>query len=441
MNTPIFDFVKAYANAKNIRMHMPAHKGRCVLGCENLDVTEIDGADVLSCADGIIDESENNATKIFGSAKTFYTTEGSTTAIKAMITIANYVKKQDRLRVLAFRNAHKSFVYAMGMVDGQVEWFGASEHLCECVVDFERLETKLKTGRFDVLFVTSPNYLGNILDVGKLSQICKKYDVLLVVDNAHGAYLKFLQKSLHPIDLGADMCCDSAHKTLPTLTGGAYLHVSTSAPNFFSEYAKDALALFGSTSPSYLILNSLDLTNAYLLNGYSVSLGEFIKKLDLLKTTLKQHGYVTYGQERLKLSFLTKPFGYTGGELAKILIENNIYPEFYDDDFLVLMPTPDTSDDELNKLKNVMLSIPKSDKKLPPAPQPCKCERVMQVRNAVFSDCETVSVENALGRIVATPTISCPPAVCIVICGERLNSEAITALKYYGFNTVNVVKE
>lgn len=76
------------------------------------------------------------------------------------------------------------------------------------------------------VYITSPDYLGNLADIGGMSDVCRKYGVLLIVDNAHGAYLHFLPKPEHPLDLGAEMCCDSAHKTLPVLTGGAYLHIS-----------------------------------------------------------------------------------------------------------------------------------------------------------------------------------------------------------------------
>jgi arginine/lysine/ornithine decarboxylase len=181
--------------------------------------------------------------------------------------------------------------------------------------------------------------------------------VLLLVDNAHGAYLKFLSSSAHPIDLGATMCCDSAHKTLPVLTGGGYLHVSNSAPAFFKQNAKNAMALFGSTSPSYLILQSLDAVNKYIFDGYKDKLKNTVSLIEKLKDTLKDFGYSLIGNEALKLTLEVKKFGYVGNDFNEILKENNIYVEFYDPDYVVFMLTPDTSKQDIERLQNALLSI------------------------------------------------------------------------------------
>ena len=141
------------------------------------------------------------------------------------------------------------------------------------------------------LYITSPDYLGNTADIKEIKKVLNKYDIYLLVDNAHGAYLKFLDDSLFPIDLGADMCASSAHKTLPVLTGGGYLHISRSLPDFFSRNAKTALALFGSTSPSYLILESLDLANRYISDGYRVKLENCIEKIRQIKDKLIKKGF------------------------------------------------------------------------------------------------------------------------------------------------------
>ena len=129
------------------------------------------------------------------------------------------------------------------------------------------------------VYVTSPDYLGGQLALGELARICHRHGTILAVDNAHGAYLHFMEERTHPMDVGADICCDSAHKTLPVLTGGAYLVFAKTAPKQLGEEARQALALFGSTSPSYLTLVSLDLCNAYLAEHYRERLSDTIEGL------------------------------------------------------------------------------------------------------------------------------------------------------------------
>ncbi|MBR4030497.1 MAG: aminotransferase class V-fold PLP-dependent enzyme, partial [Clostridia bacterium] len=271
MKTPIFDFVKKYSDENCIRLHMPGHKGISKLGPEALDITEVSGADVLYQSNGIIKESQDNASKIFGTAKTLYSTEGSSLCIRAMLfLIKQYaISKNKKPSILAGRNAHKTFVTASALVDIDVSWlYSSQDDFLSCDIDLANLQRMLKKIEPTALYITSPDYLGNISDIQSISKLCKKYDVLLLVDNAHGSYLKFLESSLHPIDLGADMCCDSAHKTLPVLTGGAYFHISKNAPLLLKDNAENAMSIFASTSPSYLILQSLDLFNKSVVDGF-----------------------------------------------------------------------------------------------------------------------------------------------------------------------------
>ena len=128
MKTPIVDFVTEYAASDTVRLHMPGHKGTAVLGCEALDITEISGADALYEAGGIIGESEKNATGLFQTARTLYSTEGSTQCIKGMLELARrwWQHKQElpgkRPVVVAARNVHKAFLYAAVLLDFDVVW-------------------------------------------------------------------------------------------------------------------------------------------------------------------------------------------------------------------------------------------------------------------------------------------------------------------------------
>jgi len=439
VNTPIFDFVSEYEKKDCLRFHMPGHKGQSYLGCEAFDITEITGADSLYQADGIIEESEKNAGLLFES-DTFYSAEGSSLCIKAMLYLARmYYKKRNKINkrqtVIAGRNAHKSFIDAAALLDFDVEWIYSSGSYMTCDVTLEKIEAIFKKSEnVSAVYITSPDYLGNMTDkeeMKKISEFCKKNGILFLVDNAHGAYLKFLEQSLHPTDFGADMVCDSAHKTLPVLTGGAYLHISKTASCFLKENAKSALSLFGSTSPSYLILQSLDLANKYLSEGYTEKLCGFLKKVNEAKKKLKENGYLIYTDEPLKITISAKSYGYKGDELAKILEEDNIICEFSDPDFVVFMLTPENKDDELKKLIKKLLLIEKRAEIFEKMHETVVLKRAMSIREAVFSNKEEVYIEDCVGRILAASNISCPPAVSIAVCGEIITKEAVEAFSYY----------
>ena len=118
MNTPIYDFVKSYAAKSGVRFHMPGHKGKGPLGIEALDITEVAGADVLGEACGIIGESEQNATELFGTGRTVFLTGGSTAAIQAMLALAMLrYRTKEKTCILAARNAHRAFLHGVALLD------------------------------------------------------------------------------------------------------------------------------------------------------------------------------------------------------------------------------------------------------------------------------------------------------------------------------------
>lgn len=446
MKTPIVDFVAEYANnSDKLRLHMPGHKGTYLTGLEKYDITEIPGADSLYEAEGIIAQSEKNAGEIFD-AGTFFSTEGSSLCIRAMLYLAIEHSTQNGKKpwILAGRNAHKTFLSAAALLDFDIKWLYPKEEeaYLSCKVSSEEVESILaeEKSKPATVYITSPDYLGNRVDIKSIAEVCHKYGVLLLVDNAHGAYLKFLPKSQHPMDLGADMCCDSAHKTLPALTGAAYLHIGKHMPEEYVSQAKNALALFGSTSPSYLILQSLDAVNKYLTEDYKTKLDEFIRQVQAVKEKLTSAGYELIGDEPLKITINAKAHGYMGYELAELLSDKGIVSEFADPDYLVFMLTPEISDAGLKKLTEALLGISRREKITEKAPKFQKQEQVMSVREAMFSRSRCVPVKECEGRILHSATVGCPPAVPIAICGEKLDAHAIECFEYYGIDFVFVVK-
>ena len=447
MNTPICDFVRQYSAREPLRLHMPGHKGRPFLGTEMLDITEIPGADVLYHAEGIILESEENAASLFGTKKTLYSAEGSSLPIRAMLYLVSlYAARQGKKPLIAAgRNAHKVFITAAALLDVQVSWLypEGKGNLLSCEITPEGLEAFLRTAPElpDAVYITSPDYLGNMADVAGLSRVCRKYGCLLLVDNAHGAYLNFLEESLHPMALGADLCCDSAHKTLPVLTGGAYLHVGKAAPGLFAEAAESAMALFASTSPSYLILQSLDQANAYLANGFREKLKDAVQAWGRVKDSLKEAGWVLTGQEPLKLTILPKSHGYTGEELAELLEKQNIFCEFSDPDHLVLMLPVEFVGPLPGIVETALLAIPRRTAISSAAPVLYRAETVLSPHEALFRPSRMVSTRDTLGKIMADPAVSCPPAIPVVCSGERIERWAVDAMAYYGITRVRVIMD
>ena len=444
METPICDFVRDYNRREALRLHMPGHKGVPGLGMEPLDITEIDGADSLYEAEGIIRRSEENAGSLFG-CDTFYSTEGSSQCIRAMLYLAMlYGKSRGKKPLIAAaRNVHKTFLSAAALLDLDVLWLMPEKGESYLSWDMTPGEVErvlcAAPERPAAVYLTSPDYLGGMADIAGIARVCHDLGCLLIVDCAHGAYLRFLPESAHPMDLGADICCASAHKTLPVLTGGAYLHIAASLSEELSGSAKAALALFGSTSPSYLILQSLDRANR-CLEGFPEALAGFLPRVEGLREKLKRKGYRLYGAEPMKITIHAKPAGFTGRELARELEKRNIVPEFSDPDYLVLMLTPEIGVEGLTRLEQALMEIPFRAPLNPRPPRPGRGKRLLSIRQAMLSPTRRLPVERCGGRILGEASVGCPPAVPIVVCGEEIDADALACFRYYGVETCAVVR-
>lgn len=444
VNTPIMDFIGNYSEKGNSRFHMPGHKGKAHLGFEEYDITEINGADNLYHADGIIAKSEAIASKLFGSDRSFYSTEGSSQCIKAMLKIVMDEYKGDKKPyIIAARNVHKAFIYGVALLDMDVRFiYEEGSSFCSDVIDSKVLEDILSKADYlpAAVYITSPDYLGKLSDVKALAKACHKFNVPLIVDNAHGAYLHFLEDKIHPMDLGADMCCDSAHKTLPVLTGGAYLHLADSYKEVDNEAVKEAMSLFGSTSPSYLTLISLDKCNEYLAKDYQSELTDTLKRIGAIKNKYKE--LLLDNTEDLKIT--VKLDGRDKDKLENVLKECKIEPEYMDDDYIVFMITPDNTYTDFERLDEALGLIGKLDDNLlndSLAISKKDIQMAMTIREAIMSAHEIIDIKEAKGRICASPTVSCPPAIPIAISGQIITDKEIDLFQKYNIEKIEVVKQ
>ncbi len=448
METPVYDFVTEYCKQEMSRLHMPGHKGQEFLGCEARDITEISGADVLHQAEGILKESQDNAAKLFHSGRTLYSTEGSSLCIKAMLMalLQGAVSTSGRPYILAARNVHRAMIDACALLDLDIVFLTDPKngHLCSGTPDSTQLSQALEQAEQMPLgvYLTSPDYLGGMADIRGLALICGDYGIPLVVDNAHGAYLAFLEQSLHPIHLGAAMCCDSAHKTLPVLTGGAYLHIASAWQDRYAEYASHAMAVFGSTSPSYLILQSLDLCNRYLADYYQERLQTAIHQVNEIREFLYQFGIPLLETEPLKIVVHASVAGYDGMETAEEMRHYGIECEYADPEYVVLMYTAENTEKDNRGIKqwgaNTMLRN-RRDPVIYPSLSFGTVERTCSIREAVFSSQERIPVEEAVGRICASECVACPPAIPIAVSGERITPAMVSFFQRYGIREVLVL--
>lgn len=433
MNTPIHDFLNQYEKSNILRLHMPGHKGHY----NSHDITEIKGADSLFDAYGIILESEKNASKLYGTEATFFSTAGSTLSIQSML----FMMKKEHRTIYAIRNVHRSFLNACILLDLSVDWIYPTYEntIISGEVDISIIEEKLsKDSSPKTLYITSPDYYGMVADIKSISEICHKYDTILLVDNAHGTLLNFMEKNLHPIFLGADLCSDSPHKMLPVLTGGGYLHIGN--PKYI-DMGKFAMSFFGSTSPSYLIMESLDLCNEYISSRLKYDLNRVIQSIDSLKSRFSNKFTFNNSQEKLHLTFLTWKDGFLGTQLAEKLRYFNIECEYADNQSVVLLFSPLDTDETFERLSYALENI-NLDKASVDTNILClePLESVMSMSEAVFSDIETVEVNKSIGRICAEVKVPCPPAIPIVVSGEIITSGTIKILNNYGIKSISVVR-
>lgn len=457
MTTPIFDYLNEYAASNFSRLHMPGHKG--VPFCRNhplaavfpYDITEVTGADVLFCPDGIIEQSEANTAMLYDAAHTSFSTGGSTACIQTMLRLV--ASPGDT--VIAARNVHCSFINACALLDIRPKFIMPSSGdyisgaitarsvrmvLERSTTAFERSTTAFEQRReVKAVYLTSPDYLGVISDIAGVASVCSEYGIPLIVDNAHGAAFKFLPVDIHPLSLGATMCCDSAHKTLPALTGGAYLHVGHGS-NISKAQVKLAMSLFASTSPSYLTLLSLDLVNRYLQTDARAEFDTLVKTVDSLKDAATAAGFTPLYGDQTKLTLDATQVSMTGEQLKAHLAEFLIEPEYTSERYVVLMFSPQSSAIDIGRVATALKAIKK-------APSLGVCneifdapEAAVSIREAVFGESVSILVDQAEGRIAAQTKLICPPAIPLVIPGERINKKTQQILKKSSIFEISVLK-
>ncbi|MBZ9684896.1 aminotransferase class I/II-fold pyridoxal phosphate-dependent enzyme [Clostridium estertheticum] len=458
---PLVEGVLKYIKERNIPFAMPGHKGgrgflKTVKGKElykNLikgDITEVFGLDNLHCPEGIIEESQKLLSEYYGSIKSYFLVNGSTSGNLAMI----FSCFNEGDKIIVERNCHRSIFNAIIMrklkpvyIKNKIN----SKYDAPFPLDKEHflyLINKNKDAKG--IIVTYPNYYGICFDLPYVIEVARKYDMKVLVDAAHGAHFgASVLLPENPLKIGANMVVMSAHKTLPSLTQTAFLHVGegidTSKVDFY-------VSAFLSTSPSYMLLCSMDYARFYIEeygeNDYEklIELCQFYKEKinslgkfyilgpeDLHEMSVNHDEDINKYTMDLTRYILNVPKGYSGHKLLEYLRVNKIQAEMSDSRNVVLIFSPFNSQQDfkflykalkncdMNTLKEEYVEIIDYDIPIP----------IMYPYEVMGMEKTMVELRKSAGKISAVAIVPYPPGIPIVMPGERLDEHTIDVIEYY----------
>ena len=397
------------------------------------DLSELEGLDNLQNPSGIIKNSLVRASEIYGSKNTFYLVNGSTSGIIALMLAT--VGRGDS--VLISRNVHKSVISALTLSGAHPVWISPeweNEWNIPSCIKPDKIRQKLeKNPNIKAVWITSPTYEGIVSDIESISKICKEKKVLLVVDEAHGALWNFSEKlPLSSIHLGADACVQSLHKTGSCLTQGAVLHLSkNSGINF--EKLSQSLNLVNTTSPSYLILSSIEASIEYLHSKEGrQNIDELLKDIEEIKSFIKKNVGINFLESCENYQHdPTKIFmginGISGYNLSDILFKKfNVEFELDNNKGVLALTGIGTTRKKLEKFAFSLIKAEKILQKsqdvsiLQPFIQPTV---IYSPADAFYKKSKKIEISKSVGFISKETIVNYPPGIPLIIAGEEIKPE------------------
>lgn len=439
----LYSSLRAQLDTGRARFHMPGHKGILPPPFESIapyDMTELPGTDSLYEATGCLLALEKRFSRLYDTELSVLSASGSTLCIQTMLALL-----PPGSTVLCERGLHISALNAMGLLGLTPAWVlpcgdsGGSLPCPPAAADFAAAYRR--SPHASAVYVTSPNYYGALADIRAIAEWCHSEGLALLCDNAHGAHLRFLSPICHPIALGADICCDSLHKTLPALTGAALLHVKKGGLLTGRDY-KRRMSWFGSTSPSYLIMLSADLLAKRLATTLPGQLQACARRVAALKSEAEKLGAALFLPLQAEPLRLTLPiFGSISQQSAYELLKScQIEPEICSPMAVVLLFSPENTEEEYERALRLLRLWPKGAPLKTSAPCFSLPKRAMPLREAMLAQSERIPLNRALSRVVSGVVAPCPPGVPLLMSGEMLDRDGIFLLESYGINEIDVVK-
>lgn len=435
MERPVYTMLRAASG--RVSAHMPGHKGHAPFGTEDLyalDTTELPVTDDLYCPEGALREAERRYAAVCGSAEVMFLHNGSTAGIHVMMQL--YARENET--VLLPRNAHLSAVNGCVPMGQRVVWMPVTQRedgYClvteETVLRCLREHPEAKT-----VLVTRPDFYGGCIPLRRVVEQAHTQGTRVVVDEAHGAHLPWLEGVPSAGALGADAWVQSVHKTLPGLTGAAVLHLRTAADR---TAAMRILRREQTSSPSFLLMLSIDDSCAWMEQQGRARLQALKVSMDALRHCLPRWGYgdahaswqatgAIFDPTRLVIE---APQG--GHALASALADCGIDVEMADQRRVVLILTAMDTPETLAALEDALKRIPSTPVSLPLVPDVTALPRkAMEVRQAVLSTWENVPLCQAAGRVAAQAAGLYPPGIPQVCPGEIISEKTVRLLMEAG---------
>lgn len=434
MPTPLYDVLKAYAASSHTRYHMPGHKGKFLpipelAGLAKLDVTELPITGNLYTAGAPFDEAQRLWAEVFGFDYCQFLTGGSTMGIHTGLALC----ARPESRVLIDRSCHRAVFHALALLDLEPVYLErpwlAGENLIGPISP-EAVEQQLSQyPDIKTVCITSPTYTGMLSDIGGISSIVHAHGGRLFVDGAHGAHLPFL--GLNPFS-GSDAVVVSAHKTLPAMGQSAVLFTN----GFDPELVRLRASMYGSSSPSYPMMASMDAARDWLLGeeGRRAYRRTVRRVLSLRKKFPSLGGDLSLDPCRLTLKVKDGP------AFTKQLEERGVCPEMGNGGHVVLICTAQDSGEDFLRLERVLKELQSQMGDCPPIPAPPFPRKVLSLRRALFAPGRVRLLRDCEGEIAASQIAPYPPGVPVVAPGEEISKKELAYLQEIGYNMHSEVR-
>ena len=466
----LYEKLKIYGKSDAYPFHMPGHKRNTKLMKElmdrdqiflpyEIDITEIDGFDNLHHAEGILLEAQKRAAALYGAGQSFYLINGSTCGLLASI----FACTDQHGKILMARNCHKAVYHAVELRELQTIylypqkyqikdpqekniWTGKSE--INGVISPKDVENTLRENKdIQAVVITSPTYDGIVSDVEAIAQIVHKYEKILIVDEAHGAHFGF-----HPyfpensLKKGADLVIHSLHKTLPSMTQTALLHVNKEAEKL-TEQVKKYLDIFETSSPSYVFMAGMDQCVQLIKERGDELFEAYAEKLEQFREEIKDvpHIHLLPLQNHEKMDsgkLIIAADGMNGQELADLLRKGyQLEMEMAAAGYVIALTSIADTQEGFDRLKNALIHISKTistsfveiteKNERMSREEFQQPEQLLTISEADKCEKEIVTLAESKDRVCGEYIYLYPPGIPLVLPGERMTDRLITEIQNY----------